>query len=108
MTDMATFDLAGFRGPVLRPDDSGYDEARKVFNGMIDRRPALIGRCTDADDVAVLVNLARENHLPISIYGGGHGVTGSAVVDAGICCDMRGMKGIPSTPRPAPSGPRPG
>lgn len=94
MTEVATFDLSGFKGPVLRPDDDGYDEARKVFNGMIDRRPAIIARCTDADDVVVLVNLARENHLPISIYGGGHGVTGSAVVDAGICADMRGMKGI--------------
>ena len=98
MTDVATFELSGFKGPVLRPDDEGYDEARKVFNGMIDRRPAFIGRCTDADDVAVLVNLARENHLPISIYGGGHGVTGSAVVDAGICCDLRGMKGITVDP----------
>ena len=98
MTDVATFDLAGFKGPVLRPDDDGYDEARKVFNGMIDRRPAIIGRCTDADDVVVLVNLAGENHLPISIYGGGHGVTGSAVVDAGICADMRGMKGITLDP----------
>jgi FAD/FMN-containing dehydrogenase len=98
MTDMATFDLAGFKGPVLRPDDDGYDEARKVFNGMIDRRPAFIGRCADADDVVILVNLARENNMPISIYGGGHGVTGSAVVDAGICCDMRGMKGVSVDP----------
>ncbi|HET7718671.1 MAG TPA: FAD-binding oxidoreductase [Acidimicrobiales bacterium] len=98
MTDVATFDLSGFKGSILRPDDEGYDDARKVFNGMIDRRPAFVGRCTDADDVAVLVNLARENHLPISIYGGGHGVTGSAVVDAGICCDLRGMKGITVDP----------
>ena len=98
MTDVSTFDLSGFKGPVLRPDDAGYDDARKIFNGMIDRRPALIGRCTDADDVVILVNLARENRLPISIYGGGHGVTGSAVVDAGICADMRGMKGISVDP----------
>lgn len=98
MTDVAMFELSGFKGPVLRPADEGYDEARKVFNGMVDRRPAIIGRCTDADDVAVLVDLARENHLPISIYGGGHGVTGSAVVDAGICADMRGMKGISVDP----------
>ncbi|HJV08155.1 MAG TPA: FAD-binding oxidoreductase [Acidimicrobiales bacterium] len=98
MTDVATFELSGFKGPVLRAGDDGYDEARAVFNGMIDRRPLLIGRCTDADDVVILVNLARENHLPISIYGGGHGVTGSAVVDAGICADMRGMKGISVDP----------
>jgi FAD/FMN-containing dehydrogenase len=98
MTHVATFELSGFKGPVLRPDDDGYDQARRVFNGMIDRRPVLIGRCTDADDVVVLVNLARENNLPISIYGGDHGVTGSAVVDAGICADMRGMKGISVDP----------
>lgn len=98
MTDVPTFELSGFKGPVLRPGDDGYDDARRVFNGMIDRRPVIIGRCTDADDVVVLVNLARENDLPISIYGGGHGVTGSAVVDAGICADMRGMKGISVDP----------
>ena len=98
MTDVATFELSGFKGQVLRPGDDGYDEARKVFNGMIDRRPAFIGRCADADDVAMLVDLARDNHMPLSVYGGGHGVTGSAVVDAGICCDMRGMKGISVDP----------
>lgn len=65
---------------------------------MIDRRPALIARCTGADDVAAAVNLARVEDLPLSIYGGGHGVTGSAVVDAGICIDMRTMKGIAVDP----------
>jgi FAD/FMN-containing dehydrogenase len=93
-----TFDLSGFRGPIYRPDHPGYDEARSIFNGMIDRRPAFIARCSDADDVVILVNLARENHLPLSVYGGGHGITGSAVVDAGICADMRGMKGIAVDP----------
>jgi hypothetical protein len=61
-----TFDLSGFRGPIYRPDHPGYDEARSIFNGMIDRRPAFIARCSDADDVVILVNLARENHLPLS------------------------------------------
>jgi FAD/FMN-containing dehydrogenase len=98
MTVTETFELSGFKGPIFRPDDDGYDEARSIFNAMIDRRPAVIARCTDADDVVMLVNLARENHLPISVYGGGHGVTGSAVVDAGICADMRGMKGIEVDP----------
>jgi len=98
MTESATFDLSGFKGLVLRPGDDGYDEARSVFNVMIDRRPAVIARCADADDVVILVNLARENHLPLSVYGGGHGVTGSAVVDAGICIDLRGMKGIAVDP----------
>ncbi len=93
-----TFELPGFKGQVLRPDDDGYDDARRVFNGMIDRRPAIIARCTDADDVVMVVDLARQNDLPLSVYGGGHGVTGSAVVDAGICADMRGMKGIAVDP----------
>ncbi|CAN5698176.1 FAD-binding oxidoreductase [soil metagenome] len=100
MTDgeTPTLELPGFKGLVLRAEDDAYDDARRVFNGMIDRRPAIIARCTDADDVVAVVNLARENHLPLSVYGGGHGVTGSAVVDAGICADMRGMKGIAVDP----------
>ncbi|MDQ6750606.1 MAG: FAD-dependent oxidoreductase [Actinomycetota bacterium] len=65
---------------------------------MIDRRPVLIARCAGADDVAAAVNLAREEDLPLSIYGGGHGVTGSAVVDAGICIDLRTMNGIAVDP----------
>src|SRR4051812_47629471 len=93
-----TFELPGFDGELLRPDDAGYDDAREVFNAMIDRRPVLIARCANADDVTAAVNLAREGDLPISVYGGGHGVTGSAVVDAGICVDLRGMKGIDVDP----------
>jgi FAD/FMN-containing dehydrogenase len=97
-TGTRTFELPGFKGPIFRPGEEGYDEARQVFNGMIDRRPVMIARCTDADDVVAVVNLAREQNLPLSVYGGGHGVTGSAVVDAGICADMRGMKGIAVDP----------
>jgi FAD/FMN-containing dehydrogenase len=93
-----TFELPGFSGQLFHPGDDGYDDARLVFNGMIDRNPALIARCADADDVAAAVNLAREQHLPLSVYGGGHGVTGSAVADAGICVDLRGMKGIQVDP----------
>jgi FAD/FMN-containing dehydrogenase len=88
------FEMDGFAGELLRPSDEGYDAARAVFNGMIDRRPVLIARCAGPDDVAAAVNLARQEDLPLSIYGGGHGVTGSAVVDAGICIDLRPMKGI--------------
>jgi hypothetical protein len=97
------FELDGFGSELLRPSDEGYDDARRVFNGMIDRRPALIARCAKAADVVAAVNLAREENLPLSIYGGGHGVTGSAVVDAGICIDLRGMKGVTSTQRRAQS-----
>jgi FAD/FMN-containing dehydrogenase len=89
-----TFDLPGFSGELLRPDHADYDEARTVFNAMIDRRPVLIARCANADDVVAAVNLAREQRLPLSVYGGGHGLTGSAVADAGVCVDLRGMKRI--------------
>lgn len=92
------FSLDGFSGAVLHPGEDGYDEARGVFNGMIDHRPALIARCTNANDVIAVVNLAREQDLPLSVYGGGHGVTGSAVVDAGVCLDMRGMRTVTVDP----------
>jgi FAD/FMN-containing dehydrogenase len=88
------YDLAGFGGDVMYPGEDGYDEARKVFNGMIDRRPALIARCTSSSDVVAAVNLAREEGLPLTVYGGGHSVTGAAVCDDGLCVDLRGMKGI--------------
>ena len=96
MADVRTsrFELDGFRGRLLHPGDDGYDEARKVFNAMIDRSPALVARCASADDVAAVVKLAGAENLPLSVYGGGHGVTGSAVCDAGLCVDLRGMKGI--------------
>ena len=97
-TPSTTFELPGFRGQLVHPGDADYDDARKVFNGMIDRSPALIARCANADDVAAAVGLAREQSLPLSVYGGGHGVTGSAVCDAGVCVDLRSMKGIDVDP----------
>jgi FAD/FMN-containing dehydrogenase len=97
-TPTPTFDLPGFRGQLIHPGGSDYDEARRVFNGMIDRSPVLIARCATADDVAAAVGLARDQDLPLSVYGGGHGVTGSAVCDAGVCVDMRGMKRIDVDP----------
>ncbi|MGH9033986.1 MAG: FAD-binding protein, partial [Acidimicrobiia bacterium] len=84
-TPSTTFDLPGFKGRLIHPGDADYDEARKVFNGMIDRSPVLIARGANADDVAAAVGLARDQNLPLSVYGGGHGVTGSAVCDAGVC-----------------------
>jgi FAD/FMN-containing dehydrogenase len=99
MADVTTrFTLDGFGGTLIHPGDGEYDGARAVFNGMIDRSPALIARCASADDVVLAVNLAREQNLPLSVYGGGHGVTGSAVVDAGICIDLRGMQGVTVDP----------
>lgn len=88
------FELPGFTGTLMHPGEVDYDEARKVFNGMVDRSPALIARCSSADDVSAAVRLAVAQGLTISVYGGGHSATGSAVCDAGVCIDMRGMKGI--------------
>jgi FAD/FMN-containing dehydrogenase len=90
--------MAGFRGQVLMPDDPGYEDARRVFNGMVDRRPERIMRCADAFDVITAVNTARRMALPLSVYGGGHGVTGSAVVDGGVCIDLRMMNDISVDP----------
>jgi FAD/FMN-containing dehydrogenase len=97
-TGTATFELPGFQGELFYPGDGGYDEARAVFNGMIDRRPVLIARCASDDDVVAAVNVARNQGVGLSVYGGGHGVTGSAVVDGGICVDLRGMKGVSVDP----------
>ena len=97
-TSTTSLGIPGLRGRPPHPGDGGYDEARAVFNGMIDRRPAMIAVCGTTDDVVAAVNFAREQGLPISVYGGGHGVTGAAVVDEGLVVDLRGMKGIEVDP----------
>jgi FAD/FMN-containing dehydrogenase len=93
-TSTNRYELHGFKGTLLYPGHDGYDDARKVFNGMIDRRPAVIARCTDSRDVVAAVGLAKAEGLALTVYGGGHSVTGSAVCDDGLCVDLRGMKGI--------------
>jgi FAD/FMN-containing dehydrogenase len=85
---------AGMRGDVLLPGDAGYDASRRVYNVMIDRRPALIARCVDVADVMAAVKLAREHRLTVSVRGGGHNVTGFAVCDDGLVIDLSRMKGI--------------
>jgi FAD/FMN-containing dehydrogenase len=95
MTQVAArFELPNFKGELIHPGDDAYDEARRLFNGLIDRRPALIARCSCAEDVATAVNFARDQQLPLAVHGGGHGVTGAAMCDAGVVVDLRGMKGI--------------
>ncbi|MGY1724228.1 FAD-binding oxidoreductase [Blastococcus sp. SYSU DS0533] len=86
--------IRGFRGEVLRPGDPGYDDARRVFNGMVDRSPALIARCTGTDDVVAAVGHARDTGLPLAVHGGGHGVVGHAVCDGGLMLDLRPMNRV--------------
>jgi FAD/FMN-containing dehydrogenase len=97
MSDLKT-ELTGFTGTTLRPGDAGYDDARAVFNGLIDRRPALIARCTSTADVQAAVRFGRAEGLTISVYGGGHSVTGAAVCDDGLCIDLRGLKTVTVDP----------
>jgi FAD/FMN-containing dehydrogenase len=86
--------FARFSGVLLRPDDSGYDRVRRVHNGMIDRRPALIAGCLGNPDIADAVNFARTRGLDLAVRGGGHNVAGRAVCDDGLMLDMSLMKGI--------------
>ena len=95
---MLRTEIAGFRGETITPGDAGYEDARRVFNGMIDRYPALIARCTNHFDVAAAIQHAREEEVPIAVYGGGHSVTGHGVCDDGVVIDLRGMKGITVNP----------
>jgi len=82
------------RGPVLTPGDPAYDDARSIWNGLIDRRPALIVQCSGAADVVDAVNFAREQGLTLSIKAGGHNVAGNAVNDDGIVLDLSQMRGV--------------
>src|SRR3990170_361120 len=89
-----------FRGELLRPRDNGiYEAARKVFNASIDRRPALIARCTGVADVISALDFARARKLPIAVRGGGHNVAGNAVCDGGIVIDLSPMKGMRVDPK---------
>jgi FAD/FMN-containing dehydrogenase len=85
---------AGVRGPVILPADPGYDAARAIWNGAIDRRPACIVRCTGVADVVAAVRFARERDLLVAVRSGGHGVGGHAVCEGGLVIDLSPMKGI--------------
>jgi FAD/FMN-containing dehydrogenase len=93
--DAAQSELAAdFTGQLLRPSDPGYDEARRVHNGLVDKRPALIARCQGTADIVDAVGIARKLGLEIAVRGGGHNVAGRATVDGGIMIDLAPMKGI--------------
>src|SRR5438105_11085051 len=94
MTAQRTYDLdasalkASLRGELIQPNDEGYDAARKVYNGMIDKHPALIARCADVADIIAAVNFGRQNNLLVSIRGGGHNAGGLGVCDDGLVIDL--------------------
>ena len=85
---------AMLRGSVITPTDAAYDGARQLWNGMIDKRPALIVRCADAADVAAAVHQARKQHLPLAVRGGGHNIAGSALCDNGLVIDLSSMRAV--------------
>lgn len=82
------------RGRILDPADTGYDEARAIWNGMVDRRPGLIIRCVDAEDVASAIRFVAEHRLLVAVRGGGHGIAGNAVCDGGVMIDLSQMKSV--------------
>jgi FAD/FMN-containing dehydrogenase len=93
--DAAVEDLkTRIRGELIRPGDAQYEEARKVYNGMIDKTPALIVRCVDVADVISSVNFAHERSLPLAVRGGGHNGPGLGTVDDGVVVDLARMKGV--------------
>jgi FAD binding domain/Berberine and berberine like len=94
MTALSTMEIPGFRGDVIAPDRNGYDDARAIWNGTVDRRPRLIARCSGTADVAAAVRFARVRDLEIAVRGGGHNVAGTAVCDGGIVIDLSAMRAV--------------
>ena len=89
---------SSLHGTLLRVEDTDYNEARSLWNGMISKKPALIVRCANVDDVVKAVDFARENELLVAVRGGGHGVAGSAVCEGGLVVDLSSMKSIQVDP----------
>jgi FAD/FMN-containing dehydrogenase len=96
--EAARQELVGFKGQLIGPRDADYDDARAVYNAMIDKRPGLIARCTDADDVSAVVRFARDHGLPLAIRGGGHNGPGLGTVDDGVVIDLSPLKSIEVDP----------
>lgn len=96
MTDKVSFKQLSenFRGPIIQPGDDGYDEARMIYNAMIDKRPRVIARCSNVADVITAVKFGRANALDTAIRGGGHNGPGLALVNDGLVIDLSAMKGI--------------
>jgi hypothetical protein len=90
---------AGFGGRLLESGDAGFEDARRLHNGMIDKRPALIAQCTSTADVIAAVNLGRDAGVEIAVRAGGHGVAGRAATEGGLMIDLSAMKGVHVDPR---------
>src|SRR5450755_378164 len=88
----------GFGGELIGPEDSGYDEARTVYNAMIDRRPAVVARCTSGDDVAQAIAFARRHDLLLAVRGGGHNGGGLGVCDDGVVIDLSRLDAVEVDP----------
>src|SRR4026207_832159 len=84
----------GLRGPLLRPGEDTFDEARRIWNGMIDKRPALIARAAGVSDATQAVEFARESGLVLAVRGGGHNVSGNAVCDGGLTLGLSLMRRV--------------
>jgi FAD/FMN-containing dehydrogenase len=97
-----------FQGEIVRPSDAGYDDVRKIWNAMIDRHPALIARCKSSNDVIDALSFARDNHLSLSVRGGGHNVAGTAVCEDGLMIDLSLMKDIQVDPERGTATAQPG
>ena len=87
-----------FKGRVIGPEDAGYDDARRIWNGMIDKRPLAVVRVAGVEDIRQGIALCREAHLPLAIRSGGHDVAGYATVDGGIVLDLGGLKDVEVDP----------
>ena len=92
-------DLSGFEGPLVGPEDRDYDEARKIYNAMIDKRPALIARCTGPSDVAKAIAFARNHDLPLAVRGGGHNGAGLGTCDDGVVIDLSLLRAVQVDPQ---------
>ena len=92
-------ELGGFGGQLVGPEDTGYDEARAVFNAMIDKRPALVAQCASVDDVVAAVGFARKHDLLVAVRGGGHNGGGLGTCDDGVVIDLSQLKGVDVDPR---------
>src|SRR3712207_2493913 len=90
---------SSFAGTIHRPDDPGYEEARSIFNSMIEKRPSVIAQVTGSDDIRQALTFARENELEVAVRGGGHSVAGACLTDGGITIDLRRMNRVTVDPK---------